>query len=385
MLCECGFNQQLFEGKSEARGNGTSVREIAWFSSLPQVVVSCSWDSCHVYVELTGEGARKPPGGKTEERGSSEGAEGSRTKERVRGETEGEGLEEKQTACDKVKIGSGEEEKTMTFTTGRWKVLDGLQAELNGEKVMEVMEIGNRNFVKTNSGRYLGVGEDKHVHIPQDFALVEKMYTSQGGVAAYARLTDGLVYACSNTSLDLTTPILPGVPVKQVACGSDHVLLLGKSGRVWSGGLNHRGQLGHGDIHPRPHPSLIEALDGICFEAISCGNWHNLALSGYGDVYSWGWNVDQQLGHSADTATVATPTLVDVEEEGVNFKSMQCGARHSAALSVGGVLYTWGWNMYGQLGPRTPLSRARPAPITKGVISWVHCSPWSTLFLVHNK
>lgn len=345
VLCECGFDQRLFEGEGRANGGG-SVREVCRFSGEPVLVISCVWDGCHVYAK---------------------------TSSKLTGTGDGD-------------------EKAVSFSSGRWKpLLERLQEELGGESVVEVMEIGSEMYVTTISHRLLCASHDQHIRqvssAPEHLHQVEKPYSVQGGTLTYAILTNRQVYLAtinSNAYLELTTPILPEVPIKQVACGTDHVILLSReNGRVWSSGLNHRGQLGHGDILPRPHPSLLEALDGVCIVGVSCGNWHSLAVSVYGDVYSWGWNADHQLGHSLHSPTVATPALVDVEAE-VNFKQVSCGSRHSVALTECGVVYTWGWNAHGQLG--RPDSTQHPSPLalsSGGVVSHVQCTPWSTLFLLN--
>ncbi|KAK4337386.1 hypothetical protein RND71_044131 [Anisodus tanguticus] len=82
-----------------------------------------------------------------------------------------------------------------------------------------------------------------------------------------------------------------------VACGHEHVLLLTKKGSVYSYGMGSRGQLGHGNSEDVTEDcKLIEALEGIKIIQISAGSWHSLALSEFGDVYSWGLNESGQLG-----------------------------------------------------------------------------------------
>lgn len=349
VLYECGFNQHVFEDVNKARNTGSAAREVLCSSSEPLLEVCSTWDACHVYAE-----------------------------------------------CSGAKGGGAESRTIATVTSGRWKeVLDELEGKLDSKKVMKIMEIGNQIIMKTVD-KFLatkaiisgGSRDVNQVAILNTigghlFTKVDGIHSVQGSAQTYSRLTSGLVYSSTLNSstadrqiLELSTPILPGICFKKVSCGSDHVLLLTiGNGEVWSCGLGHRGQLGHGDLLSRAHPLSVEALDGIGIEDVACGNWHNLALSKYGDVYSWGWNADQQLGHSADTGTVAIPTLVELGDE-VNLKFVSCGSRHSAALSVCGQLFTWGWNAYGQLG--------HPSSIG-GMVLWMHCTPWSTLFLIHQE
>ena len=155
---------------------------------------------------------------------------------------------------------------------------------------------------------------------------------------------------------------------------------------MYSLGLGSQGQLGHGDILDRKEPAIIEALVRVAMMVVACGSWHSLALSIYGDIYSWGWNEHGQLGHSASPqapSTVPLPTLIENSDNCVNFTAISCGARHSVAVTEDGQLYTWGWNEYGQLGnSQTEGISALPSPVKllSRVLS-VHCGYWNTLTL----
>ncbi|XP_077992237.1 RCC1 domain-containing protein 1-like [Glandiceps talaboti] len=86
------------------------------------------------------------------------------------------------------------------------------------------------------------------------------------------------------------------VPVNQVSCGKEHVLLLSNTGEVYSLGLGSRGQLGHGTSEKESLPRVIEALQGVAMATVAAGGWHSAAVSAIGDVYVWGWNEAGQLG-----------------------------------------------------------------------------------------
>ena len=340
-LYEFGFDRMVFEelvfeeSKEKALGTCGTTRTLCTLTS-GHPVVSCGWDTCHVYSE--GGGAEDSEG-----RGGAE------------------------------------------ITTGRWKkVVDEVKRQFAGEKIVEIVEVCNVMVFKTKTRTLAArsiTDTSCHVKEVQVDAIIDTVYSMQGKDQAYAKLDDGSVHLCTFNSdlvLDLDRPLFPtGVKVQQVSCGTDHMLLLAQ-GRVWSCGLNHRGQLGHGDIEPRTQPCIVEGVDGIVVDQVSCGNWHSVALSQCGDVYSWGSNADKQLGHSAESATVAIPILVDVGEGEVDFKCVDCGARHSVGLTACGLLFSWGWNEYGQLGH----SGTFPAqvPMSKEIL-WMHCGPWSTFIL----
>ena len=209
-----------------------------------------------------------------------------------------------------------------------------------------------------------------------------------------------MLQTCDSQVLEPTEVPLPfnGEVAAHVACGSSHVLILGETGSVYSMGLGSRGQLGHGSILSSSVPQLVEALAGLKVVAVEAGGWHSLALSVYGDIYTWGWNHDGQLGIGPKSCShvsalgerevVAEPSLVSVDGcDDLQFVSASCGSRHTAAVSADLRVWGWGWSAYGQVGSVS--SRvAHPMEISLEsftLCGWepcrVHCGPWNT-FLV---
>ncbi len=85
--------------------------------------------------------------------------------------------------------------------------------------------------------------------------------------------------------------------IKQFFIGIDFVLALNEEKRVFSWGQNYEGQLGRGyksDDEEYLEPKIILLLENII--EISCGSGHSLALDSNGNVYSWGWNGNGQVG-----------------------------------------------------------------------------------------
>lgn len=80
-------------------------------------------------------------------------------------------------------------------------------------------------------------------------------------------------------------------------------------------------------------PTLVKALDGIKISAIAAGGWHSCALSEQGDLYTWGWNCNGQLGIGDEYSVMATPHVVDFHGgEQANVVKVACGTRHTIAL-----------------------------------------------------
>ena len=92
--------------------------------------------------------------------------------------------------------------------------------------------------------------------------------------------------------------------ITQVACGAFHTLATDLNGYVFAWGSNSRGQLGF--LSPGTSaitveaPSVVGALRGVCMSSIACGEYHSLALSSDGCVFSWGCNKYGKLGRTAE-------------------------------------------------------------------------------------
>lgn len=179
----------------------------------------------------------------------------------------------------------------------------------------------------------------------------------------------------------------------------------------------HRhGQLGHGSLESEQQPRLVEALCGLPVREVAAGGWHSACISDGGDLYVWGWNESGQLGlpsravaerqgededvgaglqdpplpgeppGAAFISIQAFPALLDLPMEPA-VAAVSCGSRHTAAVTRGGELYTWGWGKYGQLGHRDRASCDQPRRVeqlrAQGLQALeVVCGPWSTYVCV---
>ncbi|XP_017957265.1 probable E3 ubiquitin-protein ligase HERC4 isoform X1 [Drosophila navojoa] len=151
-------------------------------------------------------------------------------------------------------------------------------------------------------------------------------------------------------------PWKPDSAVNQIACGHRHTLFLTASGKVYACGSNDYSQLGHELPTKRPRMSQflqIPELQDYVITQIACGSRHSMALSEWGQVFSWGDNECGQLGHASDQDIVKLPKIVRnlVSKTVVQ---IACGSNHSLALTCCGELYSWGSNLYGQLGVSLP-------------------------------
>jgi E3 ubiquitin-protein ligase HERC2 len=182
--------------------------------------------------------------------------------------------------------------------------------------------------------------------------------------------------------------------IKEVCCGETHTMCLTDDGKVFSWGLDIEGQLGHGtDAGHKPRPTQIGGvLSGVVVKKIACavgpgGPGHSAAIDAEGNLYTWGIGKDGALGHG-DTECRLEPTLVAGALAGVKCVSVSCGATHTAALTEDGVVFTWGGGESGQLG-HGEKQRVLVATPVRGLLehkkmSAVACGGYHTLALMRD-
>ena len=131
------------------------------------------------------------------------------------------------------------------------------------------------------------------------------------------------------------------IKAKRVACGGMSSFAVTADGDVYSWGCPV------GGVGPNTyHPKKVENLRDCC--EIAAGSFHVLALAKDGTVYSWGHGEYGQLGHQK-TGNEATPRAIEtLNRKGV--VKIRAGGWHSACITAGGQLLTWGRGEYARLG-----------------------------------
>jgi len=107
--------------------------------------------------------------------------------------------------------------------------------------------------------------------------------------------------------------------------------------------------LGLGDLEDRLVPARVggkEVVNGVQVLMAACGDWHTLAVTKAGDLWSWGEGEDGVLGHNNANDRLM-PTQVEAQYFGnAKIVSAAAGESHSAAITELGALYSWGMGMY---------------------------------------
>ena len=182
--------------------------------------------------------------------------------------------------------------------------------------------------------------------------------TSTGSVLtwgddSFGQLGNGTTGGRSTVPVKVSLPA--GAKVTQVRAGCLHALALTSTGRVLAWGYNFFGQLGDGLNTDSNVPVFVDMPQGVKVQAITAGEYHNLALASNGTaVFAWGRNQFGQLGNGTFTDS-NTPVLVTLG--GVTLTGLTATFGDSLAVTSQGQVLTWGDNSFGELGDNLALAR----------------------------
>ena len=211
---------------------------------------------------------------------------------------------------------------------------------------------------------------------------------SMGGLHSAAIGSDGNLYTWgengsgelgdgTNTNQNTPTKVSKpqntpaGFTWKQFTLGDLNTVAFGSDGNLYIWGNNQYGQLGNGTTTNQNRPILVNKPQGtpagFTWKQVSLSCNHSGAIGSDGNLYTWGWNLTGQLGDGTNTDR-HTPTLVNKPQgapAGFTWKQVSIGWQHSAAIGSDGNLYAWGQNYRTQLGDGTNTDRYTPTLVSK--------------------
>jgi len=155
-----------------------------------------------------------------------------------------------------------------------------------------------------------------------------------------------------------------GVVIKQVACGRNHTLALTNDGMVYAWGGTKTGAQGTGKKGAEPTPTIVHSLGDENIIQIACGEDFSMFLSASGKVYTCGASDFGQTGHGRSNRYTIVPT--HVHNLRAKAAKIAAGQYHSVALSEEGEIYTWGFNKDGGLGHGDNFHRHTPSRVSFG-------------------
>ena len=138
------------------------------------------------------------------------------------------------------------------------------------------------------------------------FLIDEEYRLMSWGQSQNGMLGQDLTIQCSEP-----VAILPDVRIIKVAIGNQHVIALTSDGKVMTWGHNAKKQLGRPSEGPVARvPGFVEALSKYTISTITAFGDSSYAISNKGEMFSWGSNMNMELGHSSTSYSVLEPTLV---------------------------------------------------------------------------
>jgi alpha-tubulin suppressor-like RCC1 family protein len=146
------------------------------------------------------------------------------------------------------------------------------------------------------------------------------------------------------------------ITAKEITCGDDHTLILDNEGEIWSFGLNLNGQLGLGNNKNNQKPQKIPKFSNNKIRKICSRGDISFALSETGDCFMW-----PIKGNKNSEEINCTPRFLPLKEK---ILSISCGWEFALFLNFNGMVYSMGKsNTYGQLGHGDNLPRLKPTLI----------------------
>ena len=189
-----------------------------------------------------------------------------------------------------------------------------------------------------------------------------------GAPAALAQSAAGTTVAFWGTfagsNLQNSSPVTVSLPapVAEVATSNSAVYALLTNGSVYAWGMGTYGQLGDGgNANSVTTPVQVQFPAGVTIVSlpVNSGPWHTaLAIDTTGHVWGWGANgsSDLCLGNSTQHDTPVELPFTDV--------TAVAGAADHATYDAGGVLYSCGMGVYGELGDGSTITSKVPVRVT---------------------
>jgi len=152
--------------------------------------------------------------------------------------------------------------------------------------------------------------------------------------------------------------------VTTAACGSSHSAFV-VDGQLYTYGSNKYHQLGRsveetGKSAPEgagPAPVTFETVDGHRPKVlqVALGAFHSAAITEGGVLWTWGWGGSFWYGSGAlgqgDRVNCEVPTVVRLfADEGEQIRQVVCGSQHTLVLTTDGRCYATGKGDFGRLG-----------------------------------
>jgi alpha-tubulin suppressor-like RCC1 family protein len=186
------------------------------------------------------------------------------------------------------------------------------------------------------------------------------------------------------TTGNISTPVTTfagGTNWKQVESArgnqtSVHTAAIKTDGTLWTWGLGTFGRLGNA-VTTNTSTPVTTFAGGTNWKQVNVGSTHTAAIKTDGTLWVWGSGYNSQLGINI---ALAKSTPVTTFAGGTNWKQVSCGDGHTAAIKTDGTLWLWGGGTSGRLGNATINPASTPVTTFAGGTNWkqVSCGDFHT-------
>jgi len=213
---------------------------------------------------------------------------------------------------------------------------------------------------KGSDGR-LGLGDTNDRESPTRVGVDSDWFAVATGVAHTCALkTDGSVWCFGSSAvgqLGQGTTESSGLPLRvplsrkavQLSSEANTACAVLETGQLYCWGRNWEGNIGLNDTHPGVDQlSPVRSGDFSDWQITGTGDGHTCGVRGVGLLYGWGRNTAANLGlGQIDDQQRRVATRIGSDDDWVSVVS---GQDSSCGLRIGGALYCWGGNSFGNLG-----------------------------------
>ena len=195
--------------------------------------------------------------------------------------------------------------------------------------------------------------------LPQSVVVAVKSDGTVWTLTPFGTVVAGPPPFITTTTFNVTVAQVTGLPaITQVSCSDaeahGYCLARATNGSMWAWGDNANGQLGDGTLIGRTIPIQVPGLASIA--QVIAGLSESYAIDTNGAVFSWGAAVNPgtsgTLGRTTNNTTTdrMTPGLVPLPGPAT---ALAASGFHAVVLLNNGTVWSWGSNLQGELGDGT--------------------------------